>query len=201
MNDRILAIETIVWIYWFFCAIAMFLVISNKKFVNASIGANVSSPRFDRNYKISLIFGWIATIIAATCYILFTRKYEAGYYSLLDSFLFSFLNGILSQYLSIFWFLIGCFISRFFAINNSQLVFTSGYISYALFSGAIRAFFWTKVLPHHEPNGIIMFLTISIMSLAWMWLFWRYRAVIPIIAMHFVMDFLTIGYLHFAPLS
>jgi hypothetical protein len=35
------------------------------------------------------------------------------------------------------------------------------------------------------------------MSLFWMWLFWRYQAIVAIIAMHVAIDFLTVGHLHF----
>jgi hypothetical protein len=45
--------------------------------------------------------------------------------------------------------------------------------------------------------ALVMPVLLLIMSLVWMWLFWRYRTVVAIMAMHMVIDFLTIGHLNF----
>jgi hypothetical protein len=192
-----MAIETNIWIYWLFCAIATFLLITNRKFAYTLLSPDLDSSTKDKNYTISLILGWITTLLAATGYILLTRKYETGAYAIPDLFLFSFSNGILEQFMFIFWLLLGCYLGKMYAPRSSKLIFTFGYISYAIFSGLIHAFFWTTVLPRHEPVSAIMAVALSTMSLVWMWLFWRYRAVIAIIAMHIVIDFLMIGHLHF----
>ena len=42
-----------------------------------------------------------------------------------------------------------------------------------------------------------MAVALAAMSLVWMWLAWRYRAIVAIIAMHMAIDFLTAGHLHF----
>ena len=192
-----MAIETNIWIYWFFGAIATILVISNRKFVAPLLSPSLNSPQKNKNYRIYLILGWISTLIAATGYILFTRKYETGAYEIPELLVFSFSNGVLEQFLFIFWLLLGCYLGKLYAPKSPWLIFTCGYISYAIFSGLIHAFFWTTVLPRHEPVSVIMAITLSIMSLVWMWLFWRYQAVGAIIAMHIVIDFLMIGHLHF----
>lgn len=53
-----------------------------------------------------------------------------------------------------------------------------------------------KVLPPHQPVSL-MALALATMSLVWMWLAWRYRAIVAIITMHMAIDFLTTGHLHF----
>ena len=190
-------IETNIWIYWLFCAIAMVLVISNRKFADKLLSPDSNSPQKDKYYRIALILGWITTLIAATGYILFTQKYVTGAYEIPDLLVFSFSNGVLEQFMFIFWLLLGCYLGTLYTPNRPKLIFTFGYISYAIFSGLIHAFFWTTVLPPHEPVSSIMALALSIMSLVWMWLFWRYRAITAIIAMHIVIDFIMIGHLHF----
>lgn len=192
-----MAIETNIWIYWLLCAIATLLLINNRKFAYTLLSPNLNSPQKDQNYTIALILGWITTLIAATGYILFTRKYETGAYEIPDLLLFSFSNGALEQFMFIFWLLLGCYLGKLYAPNSPKLIFTFGYISYAIFSGLIHAFFWTTVLPRHEPVTVIMAVALSIMSLVWMWLFWRYQAVVAIVAMHIVIDFFMIGHLHF----
>lgn len=192
-----MAIETNIWIYWLFCAIAMLLVLVNRKFAVPLLSPNFNSLQKDKNYTIALTLGWITTLLAATGYLLLTRKYETGSYEIPDLLLFAFSNGILEQFMFIFWLLLGCYVGKRYAPNSPKLIFTFGYISYAIFSGLIHAFFWTTVLPRHEPVSAIMAVALSIMSLVWMWLFWRYRAITAIIAMHIVIDFLMIGHLHF----
>ena len=192
-----MAIETNIWIYWGFCAIAMLLLIANRKFAYPLLSPVLDSPQKNNNYTVALILGWIATFVAATGYILFTRKYETGDYEVLDIFLFSFFNGTLEQFMFIFWLLIGCYVGKLYAQDSPKLIFTFGYISYAIFSGLVHAFFWTTVLPRHEPVTAIMAVALATMSSVWMWLFWRYRALAAIIAMHIVIDFLMIGHLHF----
>ena len=192
-----MAIETNIWIYWLFCAIAMSIVITKRKSAVLLLSPNVDSIQKDKNYTIALALGWITTLLAATGYLLFTRKYETGSYEIPDLLLFAFSNGVLEQFMFVFWLLLGCYIGKKYASNSPKLIFTFGYISYAIFSGLIHAFFWTTVLPPHKPVSAIMAVALSLMSLVWMWLFWRYRAVLAIIAMHIVIDFLTIAHLHF----
>ncbi len=193
-----MAIETTIWIYWAFCAIATLIVVANRKFAYQLLSPNLESSHKERSYIISLMIGWGATFLAATFYILLTRKYETGSYGLSELLFFSVSNGTLEQFMFIFWFLLGCFVGKFYAANNPKLIFISGYIVYAIFSGLIHAFFWIKVLPYHEPAILVMPLVLSAMSLIWMWLVWRYRAIIMIIAMHIVIDFLTVGHLNFS---
>jgi hypothetical protein len=191
-----MAIETSIWIYWLFCAIAMLLVIGKREFAYPFLSPDLSSPQKDKHYAIALILGWISTFIAATAYVLFTRKYETGNYKIPDLLVFSFSNGILEQFMFVFWLLLGCYLGKLYAPNSPKLIFTFGYISYAIFSGLIHAFFWVTVLPHHEPVSL-MPVALAVMSLFWMWLFWRYQALLPIIAMHAVIDLFTIGHLNF----
>lgn len=193
-----MAIEINIWIYWGCCAIATLWLISNQKFADTLLSPALNSPQKEQNKTIFLILGWITTLLAATGYILFTHKYETGVYKIPDLLVFAFSNGVLEQFMFIFWLLLGCYLGKLYAPNSPKLIFTFGYISYAIFSGLIHAFFWTTVLPPHEPVSAIMAVALSIMSLVWMWLFWRYQAVMAIVAMHIVIDFLMIGHLHFS---
>ncbi|MFQ3613728.1 MAG: hypothetical protein SNJ68_08445 [Cyanobacteriota bacterium] len=74
--------------------------------------------------------------------------------------------------------------------------FLSGYLSYVLYSGLIHPFFWFAVLPEHQPF-LPMVAILPLMSFFWMWLYWRYRDLLSIIAMHIVIDWITVGHLHF----
>lgn len=193
-----MAIETNVWIYWSFCAVAMLLVIFGREKISIPLlSPNSISFQKDRGYFMSLGWGWGATMLAAAGYILFTQKYETGNYEIPDLLLFSFSNGVLEQFMFIFWLLIGCYIGKLYVPQKPKISFIFGFIVYAVFSGLIHAFFWTTVLPPHKPVSVVMALVLTMMSMAWMWLFWRYRAVAAIISMHIFVDFFMIGHLHF----
>ncbi|MBW4430922.1 MAG: hypothetical protein KME28_04075 [Pelatocladus maniniholoensis HA4357-MV3] len=193
-----MVIKTSICIYWLFCFIAMMLIITNRKYIYSLLNPSFESPDKEKGYKVSLLLGWIVTLAASGAYISFTRKYETGNYEIIDLIVFSVFNGILEQFMFIFWFFLGCYIGKIISSSNNKLIFTLGYISYAMFSGIIHALFWIKVLPSHEPAIIIMPVFLSIMSLVWMWLVWRYRAVMAIIIMHMFIDFITVGHLNFA---
>ena len=189
-------IELPIWIYWLFCAIATFLVISNRKFAYKLLSPESASSHQDRGYAISLLLGWGTTLLASVIYILFTIKNETGPYKLPDLVSFSLLNGVLEQFMFIFWFLVGCYLAQKRFPKQSIAIFILGYMSYCLYSGIIHPLFWFQVLPDHEPFTP-MALILPFMSAFWMWLLWRYRAVTAIIAMHIVVDFLAVGHLHF----
>ena len=189
-------IELSIWIYWLFCAIATLLVIVNRKFAYELLSPESASSHQDRGYAVSLQLGWAATLLASGVYILFTIKKITGPYQLPDLTLFSLLNGVLEQFMFIFWFLVGCYLAQKRFPKQSVTVFILGYVSYCLYSGIIHPFFWFQVLPDHQPF-MLMALILPFMSAFWMWLLWRYRAVMAIITMHIVIDFLTIGHLHF----
>jgi hypothetical protein len=192
-----MAIATSIWIYWLLCLFATILIIANRKFAYKLLSSNLELSHQGKGYTISLILGWITTFMASISYILFTQKYEPGSYEISDLLVFSFSNGVLEQFMFIFWFLLGCYIAKLIVPSNPKLVFACGYISYATFSGFIHALFWMKVLPEHQPAILIMPPLLSIMSLVWMWLIWRYKAFIATITMHIIVDFLMIGHLHF----
>jgi chlorophyllide a hydrolase len=192
------AIEAKIWIYWAFCIIATIAIVANRNYAVRLLSPNLELSHKEKGYKIAIALGWVATIITAICYILLTHKYETGNYKIPDLLFFSVSNGTLEQFMFVFWFLLGCFVGRFFTPNNSKLIFISGYIGYAIFSGLIHALFWIKVLPPHEPATLVMPPMLSVMSLIWMWLIWRYQAIIAIIAMHVAIDFLTVGHLNFS---
>ena len=191
-----MAIETNIWIYWFFCAIATFWVISNQKFAYTLLSPALNSPQKEQNKTIFLILGWVGTFLASAIYILFTVKTKTGAYELPDLISFSILNGVLEQFMFVFWFLIGCYLAQKKFSSHSILIFVLGYLSYFLYSGAIHPLFWFQVLPEHEPFLPMLFI-LPLMSFFWMWLFWRYQAIVAIIAMHIAIDFLTVGHLHF----
>lgn len=192
-----MAIESIVWIYWTFCLALTALMISNRTFIYGLLSPASGLAYRDKGYPISLILGWLATLATSIAYVLFTRKYETGAYEITDLIAFSFSNGILEQCMFIFWFLLGCYIGKTLAPTRPRIIFASGYIIYAIFSGLVHGLFWIQVLPAHKPVSVLMALLLSIMSLLWMWLVWRYRALVAIIAMHIAIDFLTIGHLNF----
>ena len=191
-----MAIETNIWIYWLFCAIATLIVISNRKFAYTLLSPTFNSPQKEQHKTIFLILGWSCTFIASAIYILFTVKKTAGVYELSDLVSFALLNGILEQFMFIFWFLIGCYLAHKIVPAHSIVIFSLGYLGYFLYSGAIHPLFWFQVLPEHEPFLPMVFI-LPFMSLFWMWLFWRYQAIFSIVVMHIVIDFLTIGHLHF----
>lgn len=190
-------IEVSIWIYWVFCTIAMFLIIQNKAILVPSLlspYANNSATK--RNYQYTIGLGWFTTLISAIGYILFSYKTEIGSYHVLDRLIFSVFNGILEQFMFLFWMLVGCYLAKQWFAHRPRLVFISGYLSFAVFSGFIHALFWKSVLPHHEPNTFIIITMLSIMSLVWMWLFWRYKSIIPIMTMHVCLDWIMISHLH-----
>ena len=191
-----MAIETNIWIYWFVCAIGTLLIIYNRQLVNTLLSPALKYPYKDHNKTLFLILGWIFTFLASAIYILFTVKKEAGTYELADLISFAFLNGILEQFMFVFWFLLGCYLARQKLPQYSILVFILGYLSYFIFSGGIHFLFWFQVLPEHDPFTPVVPI-LSVMSFFWMWLFWRYRAMMAIITMHIALDFFSIGHLHF----
>jgi hypothetical protein len=172
------------------------LVISNRQFAHTLLSPALDSAEKEQNKTIFLILGWFFTILTSLIYISFTVKKETGGYQLSDLISFSFLNGILEQFMFIFWFLLGCYLTRQKFPKHSILIFILGYLGYFLYSGAIHPLFWFQVLPEHEPFMPMAFI-LPFMSLFWMWLFWRYQAIVAIIAMHVAIDFLTVGHLHF----
>lgn len=153
-------------------------------------------PYKEQNKTVFLILGWVSTFIASAIYILFTVKKETGSYQLADLISFSLLNGILEQFMFVFWFLGGCYLAQRKFPKHSIVIFIFGYIGYFMYSGAIHPLFWFQVLPAHEPFMPMAFI-LPFMSLFWMWLFWRYRAILAIATMHIAIDFLTVGHLHF----
>lgn len=191
-----MAIETNIWIYWGFCAIATLLVIANKEFAYTLLSPALNSPQKPQNKTLFLLLGWGFTFLASAIYILFTIKKKTGIYELSDLISFSVINGILEQFMFVFWFLLGCYLARQKLPENSIFSFILGYLGYFLYSGAIHPLFWFQVLPEHQPFLPMVFI-LPFMSLFWMWLFWRYQAIVAIIAMHIAIDFLTVGHLHF----
>jgi hypothetical protein len=190
------AIEINIWIYWMFCAIATWVIISNGQFVEKLLSPDVNTNPKKHHQVVFLIISWLLTFLASATYILFTIKQETGSYKLIDLIVFAFLNGILEQFMFIFWFLLGCYLVWPRFRDRAIIRFIVGYVSYFLYSGAIHTLFWLQVLPEHDPFTPVV-LILSVMSLVWMWLFWRYRTIVPILAMHIVVDFLAIGHLHF----
>lgn len=194
-----MAIEGMVWIYWLTCGVVTALLLLNRQQIPnlLSPALALSEPR--EGYWLSISLGWVATLLAAVTYILFTHKEAPGTYHLSDLIGFSLLNGVLEQLMFVFWFLLGCWVGRLLKLQHSWQIFGLGFFSYSIYSGLIHGLFWVAVLPFHQiidALGIRLGLLL-VMSFLWMWLFWRYRAIVAIIAMHIVVDLLTIGHLHF----
>jgi chlorophyllide a hydrolase len=190
------AIETSIWIYWGCCLLAAGFLVAKRNAVQCLLGPGPKLSSKSKGYWRSLLTGWALTLLAAASYVVFTRKSETGTYSIVDLSTFAILNGVLEQLMFIFWFLCGCYVARLAAPAREKFVFALGYSSYFTFSGLIHGVYWVKVLPAHVPVTLLMVLLLAATSLAWMWAYWRYRAVGAIIAMHIVMDFLMIGHLH-----
>ncbi|NJK61484.1 MAG: hypothetical protein HC921_01260 [Synechococcaceae cyanobacterium SM2_3_1] len=192
-----MAIEASVWLYWLACSGAGVLLRVNWRKIPNLLSSQLSSAKGQEGYTLALTLGWGATLVAAITYILFTQKESAGDYQLHDLVIFSLLNGSLEQLMFISWFLLGCWLGNQWGNQSPSRIFGLGFLSYALYSAAIHALFWVNVLPQHQPAPVmpIMFM---LMSVTWMWLFWRYRAIFVIMSMHIVIDFLTVGHLHFS---
>jgi chlorophyllide a hydrolase len=195
---KVMAIEMSVWIYWLACGLATILMLINQQSISILFSPCLDSPQRQQGYSLALILGWLATLLAAVGYVLLTRKDVEGSYQIQDLLVFSLLNGILEQLMFVFWFLLGCLLGNKLGIQSSWKIFGLGFLSYSVYSGAIHGLFWVTVLPSHQSVDVIRLGLLMMMSIAWMWLFWRYRAVVAIIAMHMAIDFLTIGHLNFA---
>jgi chlorophyllide a hydrolase len=194
---EMMAIEMSIWSYWLVCGLATILILINWQSIPKLLSPCLDSPQRQQGYALALILGWLATLVAALGYILLTHKEVTGSYQIQDLLVFSFANGILEQFMFVFWFTLGCLLGEKMGVQPAWKKFGLGFLSYSFYSGVIHALFWFKVLPDHEP-ALVMPVILLIMSLTWMWLFWRYRAVVAIVAMHMVIDFLTIGHLNFA---
>ncbi|MEO0397348.1 MAG: hypothetical protein AAF243_15375 [Cyanobacteria bacterium P01_A01_bin.137] len=188
-------IEPEIWIYWGCCLISALLVWALRY---RPVAAGLISPEVDERdgYLSALTVGWGVTLLTSAIYVLFTQKYVDGDYRFIDLTLFSIANGVLEQLMFVFWFLVGSYLGQRLFPKHPIRSFWTGYLSYVIYSGLIHPLFWVRVLPSHEPF-LPMIGILPLMSLFWMWLLWRYQAVAAIVAMHVVIDFLTIGHLHF----
>jgi chlorophyllide a hydrolase len=194
-----MAIEGMVWLYWLVCGLATVVLWLNRQQIPSLLSPALTLPQPQAGYWWSISLGWTTTLLAGITYILFTHKEAPGTYHLSDLIEFSLFNGILEQLMFVFWFLLGCWIGRVLKLQQSWKIFALGFVSYSIYSGLIHGLFWVAVLPFHQiidALGIRLGLLL-VMSFLWMWLFWRYRAIMAIIAMHIVVDLLTIGHLHF----
>jgi chlorophyllide a hydrolase len=198
ISNPLTTIEPPIWIYWGFCLLALLVIVVKRRFIyHELLNLDSNSSPSEMNYTLFLSLGWFTTLLAGVSYILLTHKLETGPYVVSDMLVFVLLNGALEQFMFVFWFLVGCYIGKIIMPGRPILIFISGYISYALFSGLIHGLFWIAVLPSHQPSMVVPFV-LAITSLIWMWLYWRYRALAAGIAMHIIIDLLTIGHLHFS---
>ncbi len=197
-------IEAAIWIYWACCLATAVALAGGRGLVRPLLGPRASPAGIQPGYMAWLLVGWSTTLLAAGCYVLFTKKLQTGPYHLGDLVAFSFLNGVLEQSMFLFWFVAGCCLGRLLAPGRPLVTFACGYLGFAVYSGLIHGLFWLPVLPPHRPVALPMAALLTAMSFSWMWLFWRYRAVLAIIAMHVVADLLMMTHLHstlFEPLS
>ena len=195
-----MAIETSLWIYWLLCGVAATVLFFNRQDIPVLLSPNsAAAPPRQKGYWGAVALGWSATFLAATGYILLTKKEILGAYQLPDLATFTLFNGILEQLMFVFWFLGGCLVGKRLGIQSGWKIFGLGFLGYSIYSGFIHALFWVSILPSHDISdfAIVRVGLLLLMSLSWMWLFWRYRAISAIICMHIVIDFLTIGHLHF----
>jgi chlorophyllide a hydrolase len=189
-------IEWSIWIYWGLCLVATLTVAAHRRVANGLLWPPSSSATVRRGYRRSLALAWALTVLTAGAYVLLTHKLQTGPYTMADLIAFALLNGVLEQLMFIFWFLAGCWLAKSWRAKRPRAQFFVGYLTFAVYSGLIHAWFWIKVLPPHVPAGAVVVPALSLMSLSWMWLLWRYRAIIAIVAMHVALDFVMVGYLH-----
>lgn len=189
-------IELPFWIYWLCCGLATG-ILTLKWSRWSPLLAPRSAHRSGLGYGVLLICGWLATLAAGICYVMFTEKRGDGSYQLPDLVLFSCVNGILEQGMFIFWFILGLLLAERWQITRPSWRFTLGFASYSLYSGLIHALFWTRFLPDHSPAGGLMVCLLVVMSGIWMGLVWRYQAIVSVGLMHILVDFITVGHLHF----
>jgi hypothetical protein len=161
--------------------------------------AEETNPVLKDGYGLAIALGWGTTLLAAVGYILLTQRDAVGAYHIQDLIVFTLFNGPLEQLMFIGWFLLGCLVARAMGVRSTWKIFGLGFLTYSIYSGFIHALFWVAVLPTHQVSEFVFIRIglLTVMSLSWMWLFWRYRAIGTIICMHMVIDFLTIGHLHF----
>ncbi len=189
-------IELPFWIYWICCGLVSGVLVLNwPRWVQL-----LEPPSVDRSgpgYVALLIFGWLSTLGTGICYVLFTQKLVNGPYQVPDLVTFSCVNGILEQGMFIFWFILGLLLAERLRITRPIWRFTLGFVSYSLYSGLIHSLFWSQFLPDHIPAGGLIVCLLLVMSGIWMGLVWRYQAIVSIVLMHIVVDFITVGHLHF----
>lgn len=202
-----MALETSLWVYWLLCSLAAVVLVANWPKIPLLLSPALSptlevesseiETAKNRGYFLAVALGWVATLLAAVGYVVLTRKDILGAYQIPDLTVFALLNGSLEQLMFIFWFLLGCAIAKYFRVCSNWKIFGLGFLSYSIYSGFIHGLFWVTVLPSHQAVDVVRLGLLLLMSLSWMWLFWRYKALVAIICMHMVIDFITVGHLHF----
>jgi chlorophyllide a hydrolase len=194
-----MSIAASVWYYWLVCGLATMLLWVNWQRVPSLLSPTFKINNSREGYVETLMTGWITTVLTALVYILFTHKQAPGAYQLSDLIAFSFFNGVLEQLMFVVCFLLGCWLGYLLKMQSWQ-IFVSGFLSFSVYAGLIHGLFWMAVLPSHQIVDAIgiPFAVLILMSFVWMQLFWRYQAVLAIIAMHIFLDFLSIGHLHFS---
>lgn len=191
-----IAIEAPFWIYWLLCGVICSFLIRHHRFWLGLLPSG-AELRAGQGYQVAVISAWAMTLITGIYYVLTIQKQGQGSYQLIDLILFSGLNGSVEQGMFIFWFLLGVYGADQIRMTRSALRFTAGFISYSIYSGAIHAGFWSRFLPEHTCAGPILITCFLMMSLTWMVLLWRYTAILSLILMHGVIDFITVGHLQF----
>ncbi len=194
-----MALETSLWIYWLLCGVAAAVLFVNRQAIPLLLSPDSAvEPARQKGYLGAVVLGWSATFLAAAGYILLTKKEIVGAYQLPDLAAFTLFNGVLEQLMFVFWFLGGCLVAKLLGIQSGWKIFGLGFLGYSIYSGFIHGLFWVSVLPSHDISdfAIVRVGLLLLMSLSWMWLFWRYRAIVAIVCMHIVIDFLTVGHLH-----
>ncbi len=189
-----MAIEWPIGQYWLVCAAVAVLLLWRWPVILSLLSPKPSSAQGEE--RALLIIGWTSTSLAALNYVMHTQKLAPGSYSLPDLVVFSLCNGCLDQMMSLAWFSLGSALGLRWGWSDPVQRFGIGFCSYALYTAGIRVAFWVNVLPLHRPDPSVP-IGLMVMSLVWMVIIWRYRAVLPVMAMHGVVDFITIGHLHF----
>lgn len=137
--------------------------------------------------------GLLATIVTTVAY---KQVTTVGIRSLHLPTLFGFsiANGICETILFFASFKVGVAIAASFTTQSSGL-FWSGITSFFLYSAAIHALFWLKILPPHLNKSPavknirrVWIIGLVALSLAWGWLFFAYQDFWSVAALHILFD-------------
>ena len=107
---------------------------------------------------------------------------------------FAAVNGLCETMLFIASFKVGVAFASLFTTQPIWL-FMAGTLTFFVYSGAIHALFWLKILPPHlnkspevETIRLVWIAGLVMVSLLWVWLYFGYQDFWPVVALHALFD-------------